>query len=113
KIPYKQYENAEEKKINKIEITQQLTNQQKKKERTENIELNFANKAEKRAVSLYCDAYIKDTKISLIIDSSLAECIISLKLLKDLDMEIIQASKTIMINVNRKKRRLLGAVTKN
>ncbi|CAI2184202.1 18086_t:CDS:2, partial [Funneliformis geosporum] len=40
------------------------------------------------------------------------KCIISLKLLKELDMEIDKASKTIMVNVNEERRRPLGMVTK-
>ncbi|CAI2190368.1 19288_t:CDS:1, partial [Funneliformis geosporum] len=64
-----------------------------------------------RATALYCDAYIKNVKIPLIIDSSSAGCIIFIKLLKDLDMEITGASKTIMVNINDEKRRPLRAVT--
>ncbi|CAI2165401.1 8992_t:CDS:2 [Funneliformis geosporum] len=76
-------------------------------EKNENIEFNYANKSEKRTTALYCDAYIKNMKIPLIIDSGSAGCIISLKLLKDLDMEITGACKTIIVNVNSEKRRPL------
>ncbi|CAI2173924.1 6122_t:CDS:1 [Funneliformis geosporum] len=75
------------------------------KEKNEDVELNYASRSEKKAMALYCDAYIKNVKILLIIDSSSTGCIISLKLLKDLDMEITEASKTIMVNVNSEKRR--------
>ncbi|CAI2188933.1 2092_t:CDS:1, partial [Funneliformis geosporum] len=69
------------------------------------------NDTTKRAMALYCNAYIDRVKIPLIIDSGSAEYIISLKLLKDLDMKITQALKTIMVNVNGEKRRPLGVVT--
>ncbi|CAI2186574.1 10572_t:CDS:2, partial [Funneliformis geosporum] len=36
------------------------------------------------------------------------KCIISLKLLKELDMKIDKASKTIMVNVNGERRQPLG-----
>ncbi|CAI2194911.1 5762_t:CDS:2, partial [Funneliformis geosporum] len=61
----------------------------------DDVEL-IQHKSEKRATALYCDAYIKNMKILLIIDSGSAGYIISLKLLKDLDIEITEASKTIM-----------------
>ncbi|CAI2184842.1 19056_t:CDS:2 [Funneliformis geosporum] len=65
-------------------------------EKNEDIELNYASRSKKRVTALYYDAYIKNVKIPLIIDSGFARCIISLKLLKDLDMEITGASETIM-----------------
>ncbi|CAI2180686.1 3748_t:CDS:2, partial [Funneliformis geosporum] len=84
-----------------------------KPDEPENMESNLSkNDTMKRATALYCDAYIDGVKIPLIIDSGSAGCIISLKLLKDLEMVITQASKTIMVNVNGEKRRPLGAVTK-
>ncbi|GBB94967.1 hypothetical protein RclHR1_24530001, partial [Rhizophagus clarus] len=61
--------------------------------------------------ALYCEVSIKHIKFLLIVDSGSARSIISLSLLKDLDMEITKASKTVMVNVNGERRRLLGAVT--
>jgi hypothetical protein len=61
--------------------------------------------------ALYCEASIKHIKFPLIVDSGFAECIISLALLKDLEMEITKASKIVMVNVNGERRRPLGAVT--
>jgi len=49
----------------------------------ENMESNLSkNDTMKRAMALYCDAYIDRVNIPLIIDSSSAGYIISLKLLK-------------------------------
>ena len=64
-----------------------------------------------RTSALYCEASIKHIKFPLIVDSGSAGSIISLSLLKDLEMEITQASKTVMVNVNGERRRPLGAVT--
>lgn len=64
-----------------------------------------------KSTALYCDASIKHIQFPLIIDSGSAGCIISLNLLRDLDMEITHASKTLMVNVNGEKRRPLGAVS--
>ena len=64
-----------------------------------------------RTSALYCEASIKHIKFPLIVDSGSAGSIISLSLLKDLDMEITQASKTVMVNVNGERRRPLGAVS--
>src|SRR4051812_16277076 len=61
------------------------------------------NEGAKKTTALYCNAYIKEMKIPLIVNSSSAGCIISLKLLKDLDMKITRAFKTIMVNVNGEK----------
>ena len=61
--------------------------------------------------ALYCEASIKHIKFPLIVDSGSAGSIISLSLLKDLDMEITRASKTVMVNVNGERRRPLGAVS--
>ena len=61
--------------------------------------------------ALYCNASIKHIEFPLIVDSGSAGCIISLALLKDLDMEITQASRTVMVNVNGERRRPLGAVS--
>ncbi|CAI2186617.1 14252_t:CDS:1 [Funneliformis geosporum] len=73
------------------------------KEKNEDIELNYASRSKKRTMALYYDVYIKNVKIPLIIGSSSVGCIICIKLLKDLDMKITEASKTIMVNVNDKK----------
>ncbi|PKB95328.1 hypothetical protein RhiirA5_436915 [Rhizophagus irregularis] len=72
---------------------------------------NTAEPNDDRTLALYCEASIKHIKFLLIVDSGSAGSIISLSLLKDLDMEIMKASKTIMVNVNRERRRPLGAVT--
>lgn len=64
-----------------------------------------------RTSALYCEASIKHIKFPLIVDSGSAGSIISLSLLKDLDMEITRASKTVMVNVNGERRRPLGAVS--
>ena len=66
------------------------------------INTNLNKAIEKKSTSLYCDAIIKHIKFSLIIDSGSARSIISLNLLKDLNIEITQASRTVMINMNNK-----------
>ena len=71
---------------------------------------NFSGPNNNKTSALYCKASIKHIKFPLIVDSGSAGSIISLKLLKDLDMEITQASKTVMVNVNGERRRPLGAV---
>ena len=60
---------------------------------------------------MYCDATIKYIKFSLIIDFESARSIISLNLLKDLDIEITQDSRTVMINMNSEYYRPLEAVS--
>ena len=67
---------------------------------------------EGKSTALYCDASIKNIRIPLIIDSGSAGSIISVSLLRDLDMEISRPSNTVMVNVNGERRRPLGAVTK-
>ncbi|CAI2200832.1 2220_t:CDS:1, partial [Funneliformis geosporum] len=74
--------------------------------------LSTPNKNDPKSTALNCQAHIKKKEISLIVDSGSCGCIISLKLLKELDMEIDKASKTIMVNVNGERRRPLGMVTK-
>ncbi|EXX63610.1 hypothetical protein RirG_150760 [Rhizophagus irregularis DAOM 197198w] len=64
-----------------------------------------------KSSALYCDASIKHIQFPLILDSGSAGSIISLSLLKNLDMEITKASKTVMVNVNGERRRPLGAVS--
>ncbi|CAB5364533.1 unnamed protein product [Rhizophagus irregularis] len=72
---------------------------------------NTAGPNDDRTSALYCEASIKYIRFPLIVDSGSAGSIISLSLLKDLDMEITKVSKTIMVNVNGERRRPLGAVT--
>ena len=75
------------------------------------IDTNLNKAIEEKSTSLYCDATIKHIKFPLIVDSGSAGSIMFLNLLKDLDMEITQASRTVMINVNGERRRPLGAVS--
>ncbi|EXX59955.1 gag-pol fusion protein [Rhizophagus irregularis DAOM 197198w] len=75
------------------------------------MQVNTARPNSDKTSALYCEALIKHIQFPLIVDSGSAGSIISLSLLKDLDMEITQASKTIMVNVNGERRRPLGAVT--
>ncbi|CAI2174327.1 14298_t:CDS:2 [Funneliformis geosporum] len=61
---------------------------EEKTNKPDNMESNLSkNDTTKRATALYCNTYIDRVKILLIIDFGSAGCIISLKLLKDLDME--------------------------
>ena len=46
------------------------------------------NTPDRKSTALYCQAYIKNKEIQLIVDSGSSSCIISLRLLKELDMEI-------------------------
>jgi hypothetical protein len=73
--------------------------------------LNMPRPNDDKTSALYCEASIKHIRFPLIVDSRTAGCIISLALLKDLDMEITRASKTVMVNVNGERRRPLGAVS--
>ena len=75
------------------------------------MQVNISKPNDDKTTALYCEASIKHIQFPLIIDSGSAGSIISLSLLKDLDMEITKASKTLMVNVNGEKRRPLGAVT--
>jgi hypothetical protein len=43
---------------------------------------------ERKSTALYCQAYIKNKEIQLIVDLGSSSYIISLRLLKELDMEI-------------------------
>src|ERR1043165_6212495 len=70
------------------------------------------NEEDEKSTALYCDASIKNIRILLIIDSGSAGSIISLSLLKDLGLEIDRSSNMMMVNVNEKRRRPLGVVTK-
>ena len=65
---------------------------------------NTAGPNDDRTSALYCEASIKHIRFPLIVDSGSAGSIISLSLLKDLDMEITKASETIMVNVNGERR---------
>lgn len=75
------------------------------------MQVNTAGPNDDRTSALYCEASIKHIRFPLIVDSGSAGSIISLSLLKDLDMEITRASKTVMVNVNGERRRPLGAVS--
>ena len=75
------------------------------------IQVNISGPNEDKTSALYCEASINHIKFPLIVDSGSAGSIISLSLLKDLDMEITKASKTVMVNVNGERRRPLGAVS--
>jgi hypothetical protein len=89
--------------------------QENKKEKVNEVEdllsANLSKPNTDKTSALYCEASIKHIQFPLIVDSGSAGSIISLSLLKDLDMEITKASKTVMINVNGERRRPLGAVT--
>jgi hypothetical protein len=86
-----------------------------KKEKMDVVEdllsANLSRPNADKTSALYCEASIKHIQFPLIVDSGSAGSIISLALLKDLDMEITKASRTVMINVNGERRRPLGAVT--
>ena len=75
------------------------------------MSVNIAKPNDDKTSALYCEASIKHIRFPLIVDSGSAGSIISLSLLKDLEMEITRASKTVMINVNGERRRPLGAVS--
>ena len=75
------------------------------------MQVNTARPNDNRTSALYCEASINHIRFPLIVDSGSAGSIISLALLKDLDMEITRASKTVMVNVNGKRQRPLGAVS--
>src|SRR5688572_23245069 len=72
---------------------------------------NSSKKDEQKSTPLYCQAHIKNKKISLIVDSGSSGCIISYALLKELGMQIQKESKTIMINVNSERRKPMEMVT--
>ena len=60
------------------------------------IQVNTARPNDNRTSALYCEASINHIRFPLIVDSGSAGSIISLALLKDLDMEITIASKTVL-----------------
>jgi hypothetical protein len=74
------------------------------------LQTNISKPNGNKTTALYCNATIKNIEFPLIVDSGSAGSIISLNLLKELDMEITHASKTLMVNVNGERRRPLGAV---
>ncbi|GES92855.1 retroviral-like aspartic protease 1 [Rhizophagus clarus] len=73
--------------------------------------INTSKPSDNKSSALYCEASIKHIKFPLIVDSGSAGSIMSLALLKDLQMEITRASKTVMVNVNGERRRPLSAVS--
>ncbi|GES95431.1 activity-regulated cytoskeleton-associated protein isoform X1 [Rhizophagus clarus] len=101
----------------KDETTKKRTTVNEKKGENEATEIedlmaiNISKPSNDKSSTLYCEASIKHIKFLLIVDSGSARSIMSLVLLKDLQMEITRASKTVMVNVNGKQRRPLGAVS--
>ena len=75
------------------------------------INTNLNKVIEEKFTSLYCDATIKHIKFPLIVDSESARSIMSLNLLKDLDIEITQVSRIVMININSEHHQPLEAVS--
>jgi hypothetical protein len=75
------------------------------------LQVNTARPNDNKISALYCEASIKHLQFPLIVDSGSAGSIISLSLLKDLEMEIMRTLKTVMVNVNGERRRPLGAVS--
>src|SRR2546423_8461297 len=75
------------------------------------MQVNASRPNDDRASALYCEASINHIRFPLIVDSESAGSIISLALLKDLDMEITTASKTAIVNVNAELQRPLGAAS--
>ena len=74
------------------------------------IDATMAENNNQKSTALYCNASINNIEFPLIIDTGSAGSIMSLSLMKDLDMEITHPSKTIMVNVNGERRRPLGAI---
>jgi hypothetical protein len=64
------------------------------------LQVNTARPNDNKTSVLYCEALIKHIQFLLIVNSGSARSIISLSLLKDLEMEITRASKTVMVNIN-------------
>jgi Retroviral aspartyl protease len=100
----------QEKKLAKKVANEDASDDENAPENQDLIQVNISGPNEDRTSALYCEASIKHIKFPLIVDSGSAGSIISLSLLKDLDMEITRASKTVMVNVNGERRRPLGAV---
>ncbi|GET01638.1 retroviral-like aspartic protease 1 [Rhizophagus clarus] len=101
----------------KDETTEKRTTANEEKDENEATEvedlmaINTSKPSDDKSSALYCEASIKHIKFPLIVDSGSAGSIMSLTLLKDLQMEITRASKTVMVNVNGERRRPLGAVS--
>jgi hypothetical protein len=74
------------------------------------IDASIADYNNQKSTALYCSASINNIEFPLIIDTGSAGSIMSLSLMKDLDMEITHPSKTVMVNVNGERRRPLGAI---
>jgi hypothetical protein len=75
------------------------------------LQVNTARPNDNKTSALYCEASIKHIRFPLIVNSGSTGSIISLSLLKDLEMEITRASKTVMVNVNGERHQPLGAVS--
>lgn len=103
-------EEEPEKKPSKKVIEEETPEEETPPEPQDLMQVN-TSKTDDKTSALYCDASINHIRFPLIIDSGSAGCIVSLSLLKDLEMEITRASKTVMVNVNGERRRPLGAVS--
>ncbi|GES72729.1 hypothetical protein GLOIN_2v1448689 [Rhizophagus clarus] len=94
----------------KDETTEKRTTANEEKDENEATEvedlmaINTSKPSNDKSSALYCEASIKHIKFPLIVDSGSARSIMSLTLLKDLQMEITRASKTVMVNVNGERR---------
>ncbi|GET00511.1 retroviral-like aspartic protease 1 [Rhizophagus clarus] len=75
------------------------------------MQTNMSRLNDDHTPALYCEVSIKHIRFPLIVDLGLARSIISLSLLKNLNMEITKASKTVMVNVNGEYQQPLGAVS--
>jgi hypothetical protein len=67
-------------------------------------------KKNQRFTAMYCDVIIKRNKIPLIIDSEAAKSIITHHFLSKLEVQIDQPSNTFIVNINGKRKILLGEV---
>ena len=92
-------EEEPEKKPSKKVIEEETPEEETPPEPQDLMQVN-TSKTDDKTSALYCDASINHIRFPLIIDSGSAGCIVSLSLLKDLEMEITRASKTVMVNVN-------------
>jgi hypothetical protein len=101
----------QDKKTTKMVIDEVTQENENTPEVNDLLQVNLSKPNDDKTSALYCEASINHIKFPLIVDSGSAGSIISLSLLKDLEMEITQASKTVMVNVNGERRRPLGAVT--
>ena len=80
-----------QKKVNQANIDKTAENKEELAQ--ELIQVNTAKLNNNKATALYCEAFINHIQFPLIIDSGSARCIMSLFLLRDLDMKITEASK--------------------